>query len=219
MDYYKKGPARLGHHDSKSCTQTYHMLWNKDVTPPICWDPTHGRRGPTHGRKGPANVVACLNGKTDGGNPTVSPSSSRCRAGDDRQNNQFDQFMQWGANIIRKTLITETPGNTPRDERQQRRTEDLETPQAESVSDAERGFPPSASACEESSVDPAEGEDQGESPFSSPDGLDERREEFKHLVVAGAEITQEWPPEGTPTWEDWLQVDPNHKSLTANHDP
>jgi len=40
----------------------------------------------------------------------------------------------------------------------------------------------------------------------NPDGLDERREQFQHLVASGGEVTHDWPPQGTPTWGDWLEV-------------
>jgi hypothetical protein len=126
--------------------------------------------------------------------------------------------MQWGANIIKKTLIAEPredKSKAPQPARQ--RPEAPEESLAESGVDADGDSVPFASASEASSAKLAEGDDQGESPSDSAgDGLDERREQYKHLVAAGAEITREWPPVGTSTWQDWLQVGVDRESSATD---
>ena len=81
---------------------------------------------------------------------------------------------------------------------------DEEDVSAESLPEenSEAETPPRASLREDEGL----GSGHAEEAKPNPDGLDERREAYQHLVAAGGEITHEWPPKGTPTWQDWLEV-------------
>lgn len=37
--------------------------------------------------------------------------------------------------------------------------------------------------------------------------LDSRRQNFRHLVFCGRDITMEYPAPETPTWEEWQEVE------------
>jgi len=46
--------------------------------------------------------------------------------------------------------------------------------------------------------------------------LESRREAYRHLRHQG-EVTMEWPPPGTPTWAEWLEVPPPHPPTHTPH--
>ena len=49
-------------------------------------------------------------------------------------------------------------------------------------------------------------EDQEPAEVTMSAHMEERNSEFRHMAMTGEEITEEWPPPGTPTWSQWLEV-------------
>ena len=55
-----------------------------------------------------------------------------------------------------------------------------------------------------SSSDSPEDQEPAEGTMSAH--MEERNSEFRHMAMTGEGITEDWPPPGTPTWSQWLEV-------------
>lgn len=120
----------------------------------------------------------------------------RCQA---QGNNTFDQFIQWGVGLLKKTL-------GPGQQRQQDEVpEDRALQQAHPEPEEPSRPAESVGSSGEPSASRPEGEGQSEASALTAQ-MEERISEYRHMVMTGKEITEDWPPPGTPTWSDWLSV-------------
>ena len=55
-----------------------------------------------------------------------------------------------------------------------------------------------------SSLESTEVETEVEGALSAH--MEWRKSEYRHVAMAGEEITEDWPPPGTPSWSQWLEV-------------
>ena len=117
----------------------------------------------------------------------------RCQS---QGNNTFDQFIQWGVGLLKKTLGPGQPRRPreeaalwPRTELEEQRlvTEEPAPPEEPAASLEEKAEP----------LVPAETE---------MTELEVRAAAYWHMAISGEEITEDWPPPGTPTWSEWLEV-------------
>ena len=45
--------------------------------------------------------------------------------------------------------------------------------------------------------------------------MEERASEYRHMVMTGEKITEDWPPPETPTWSQWHEVLPDCSSVSC----
>lgn len=80
----------------------------------------------------------------------------------------------------------------------------MPTPSRVEQEDARQSMENLVSSEESTSSQSTEAEGEAESVLSAQ--MEERNSEYRHMAMTGEEITEEWPPPGTPTWSQWLEV-------------
>lgn len=117
----------------------------------------------------------------------------RCQA---QGNNTFDQFMQWGKGWLKKTLAP-SQRRRPREEAHAEDSSDIEEQRQSLQAQTSVSAEP---------VDLSEDEDSPEATSSLSAEMEQRVSDYRHMAMTGREITEDWPPPGTPSWSDWLKV-------------
>lgn len=128
--------------------------------------------------------------------PKVKTLFCRCQA--QGNNNTFDQFLQWGRGLLKKTLGPSQP-------RRPAKEAVLPSP-SRTEPDGARLSMENLISSEESTSSPESSKDEEPAEGTISAHMEERNSEFRHMAMTGEEITEDWPPPGTPTWSQWLEV-------------
>lgn len=105
--------------------------------------------------------------------------------------------MQWGKGLLKRTLAPSP----------QKRSL-VKQPSADEESDPEgAGSDPQTEATSTGALsNSAEESEPAEISNGLSPEMEERLSEFRHMALTGREITEHWPPPGTPTWSQWMDV-------------